>query len=579
MPDVLRCRPLVWLGLFLLATLPYVTAIDHPFVYDDYAQVVRNDLVRSTHPGPVLAGGSVTHGGVEWYRPLTVYSLALNYAATGLEPVSYRLVNLGVHGANTLLVLLIAKRLLPSDSAAIAAAAVFGAHAVHAEAVIPVFGRADLLAAFFVLVAWRLSLAPSFGPGRVAVAAVMFLAGLFSKENAVALLPVLFATDVAIRGGTLGATVVRIRRAFKGRWPLYLAMLSALVLYVAVRTLATGSLISTEVVRYLENPLVEAGFAARVATASWVVVEYLRLFLVPHPLTVDYSYNQIPVITRWSDPRLAAVGALVAAVVLALPFAWRKWRVAGLAMVLFGILIAPVSNLLVPIGTIMAERLLYLPSMALCLLAGTAVIRLYRRVRPPLRGVIAGAFVFVLIAHVGTTVVRSRDWSSEERLFASAVRVAPHSAKARFNHAVALVEAGQTGPAESALRAAVTIARAYPEAHNLLGTLLLARNNVAGAEHAFQSALRDAPMYPPALGNLGILRRRQGRSGEARDLLERAVEADPSMAVAHVNLGLIADMDGDYARAIRHYRRAWALDGTLDVARERAQELEGKAVR
>ena len=132
----------------LLAVVPYLAALYHPFSYDDYAQVVRNDLVRSLDLWRVLVVGSVTHGQVEWYRPLTIYSFALNYAATGLEPWSYRLVNLALHAANTALVLAIGRAI---GTAAGAAAALFAVHAVHSEAVIPAFGRADLLSLRFAL--------------------------------------------------------------------------------------------------------------------------------------------------------------------------------------------------------------------------------------------------------------------------------------------------------------------------------------------------------------------------------------------------------------------------------------------
>ncbi len=73
-------------GVAVLATLPYLNTTSNEFVYDDYAQVVRNDLVRSLSPLPSLSEGSVTHGQVEWYRPLTIYSFALNYAFDGLHP-------------------------------------------------------------------------------------------------------------------------------------------------------------------------------------------------------------------------------------------------------------------------------------------------------------------------------------------------------------------------------------------------------------------------------------------------------------------------------------------------------------
>jgi tetratricopeptide (TPR) repeat protein len=551
---------------------PYLATLGHPFAYDDYAQVVRNDLVRSLDPRPALAAGSVTHGQVEWYRPLTIYSLAVNYAVSGLAPWSYRLVNMALHAANTVLVLAIAGRLGGSAVAVVAAAALFGVHAVHSEAVIPAFGRADLLSAFFVLLAWSITLGSRAGPWPVAGAAVLLVAGLLSKENAIALLPVVIASDLVMR--TRSATLrSRLREIARDRWPLYAGLAAAVVIYGGLRYWAKDTLLETSGVRYIENPLVEADPAARAATGLWTMVRYVQLFLVPSPLSVDYSYNQIPVIERWTDWRLVALGAIVLSAAALSRF--RRWsRGVVLALLAFLLFLAPVSNVIVPIGTIMAERLLYLPSVGLCLLAGFALAAVLARTARALRSAALVAFVVLIAVHATSIVVRSSDWASDRRLFAAAVAAAPGSAKAHYNLGSALADAGETRQAEDALQRAVAIAPAYPEAQNQLGTLLLARGDVAGAARAFDAALTASPDYPPALANLGIARRRQDRMDEAQRLLERAIRLDDSMPVAYVNLGLIAELEGDPRKAASLYRRAFALDPTLAVVRARADELD-----
>jgi tetratricopeptide (TPR) repeat protein len=555
--------------LVLLAVFPYLAALGHPFAYDDYAQVVRNDLVRSLDPGPVLANGSVTHGRVEWYRPLAIYSLALNYAVTGPQPWSYRLVNLALHAANTALVLVIGRVI---GTAGGAAAALFAVHAVHSEAVIPAYGRADLLSAFFVLLAWRITLGSRSGAGTAAAAAVLLFAALLSKENAVALLPVVVASDLAVR--TCGAPIaVRLRGLVRERWRLYAALAAAVLICGCLRLWAKDTLLGTGGVRYIENPLIQAGPAARAATGLWTMLRYVQLFVVPYPLSVDYSYNQIPVVDRWTDPRLLAVAAATLGGVIL--FRVRHWsRGAVLALVAFLLFLTPVSNVLVPIGTIMAERLFYLPSVGLCLLAGFGFDAVRARPAGLARRAALVVFASLIAVNSALLVARSRDWASDLRLFSAAVAASPNSAKAHYNHGSALAEAEETRGAEEALRKAVAIAPAYPEAQNLLGTFLLTRGELAEAARAFEVALRSSPDYPPALANLGIVRRRQDRIDEARQLLERAVRLDDSMAVAFVNLGLIAEVEGDVRKAVAHYRRAYALDASLAMVRARAGDLD-----
>jgi Tfp pilus assembly protein PilF len=304
-------------------------------------------------------------------------------------------------------------------------------------------------------------------------------------------------------------------------------------------------------------------------TALWIVVKYVLLFHVPWPLSADYSYAQILPVSSVADGRLAAVAAALAAA------GWLSARSARAraAVIAFVLLILPVANLFAPIGTIMAERLLYLPSVALCWLAGLAFARAWTW----RRALAIGAGCAILAAHAAVVIARNADWRSDEILFAATVRTAPQSAKARFNYGSLLAERGDRDKADAHLREAVRIAPAYPEAHNLLGTIALSRGDVAGAEHAFRRALRDSPDYPPALGNLGMVLLRLGRPSEAEFALKRAVARDPSLATAYVNLGVIAERRGAPREAIELYRRAYQLNRSLEVARARAAELERNA--
>ena len=69
-----------------LAVIPYLNALHNDLVYDDHAVVTENRLIRSLHPGLMLQPSLDRHT-VEWYRPLTMYSFALNYRLDGLNPL------------------------------------------------------------------------------------------------------------------------------------------------------------------------------------------------------------------------------------------------------------------------------------------------------------------------------------------------------------------------------------------------------------------------------------------------------------------------------------------------------------
>ena len=88
----------------------------------------------------------------------------------------------------------------------------------------------------------------------------------------------------------------------------------------------------------------------------------------------------------------------------------------------------PASQLVVTVGTLVGERLLYIPSVGLSLAAAAALYALMtsRAFRWTTLGAAAG--LVVALAAWGTAL-RNRDWLDDEALFASALRVCPAGAK------------------------------------------------------------------------------------------------------------------------------------------------------
>ena len=88
----------------------------------------------------------------------------------------------------------------------------------------------------------------------------------------------------------------------------------------------------------------------------------------------------------------------------------------------------PATNLFFYVGFVIAERVLYIPSMGFCLLVGHGAHVLYRRYQndaPWRQKVIVMTIVLLLMLNGLKTVSRNRDWSTEENLYKSGVAVNP----------------------------------------------------------------------------------------------------------------------------------------------------------
>lgn len=94
----------------------------------------------------------------------------------------------------------------------------------------------------------------------------------------------------------------------------------------------------------------------------------------------------------------------------------------------------PAANLFFYVGFVVAERILYLPSVGYCLLIGLGVSKLMDSNRSPLRSqrkryAVLICISMVLIVFSVKTFNRNVDWKDEESLYRSAIRINPPKGK------------------------------------------------------------------------------------------------------------------------------------------------------
>jgi tetratricopeptide (TPR) repeat protein len=224
-------------------------------------------------------------------------------------------------------------------------------------------------------------------------------------------------------------------RTWRARAAGYLALAVSFLVFFYVRGQVLARLPAGPV-PFVDNPLVGAGFWTARLTAVKVIGKYLWLLLWPSRLSCDYSYNQIPLFT-WGDWRtLAAVAACVALAAVAM-VCYRRGKPVFFFIAFFFAALAPTSNLAIAIGTIMAERFLYLPSIGF---AGCLVCAVYIVWRRFPRAAVA-ALALVSVAFAARTYTRNFDWFDDLSLWSSAAQACPASYKPHTYLAYYLVAA------------------------------------------------------------------------------------------------------------------------------------------
>jgi Flp pilus assembly protein TadD len=603
-PRLRTARPLrlALLLVAIVAVAAFATSLGNGFAYDDDVIIVDNPRVTAPASiGTIFTSpywGSRERGGL--YRPVATLSYAWNHRLHGLEPFGYHLVNVLLHAAVSVLLVLVALEVLPLAVATLAGL-LFAAHPIHVEAVANVVGRAELLAALGVLVAWlaarratggeRLASGQTTAAARTpaaapsaatpatagssawlwrALAAVAYLFGLFSKEVAV-LLP----------GALLAWDLLRRRRPDAALYSLFGV---ALAIYFYFRFQALGAFGNpAELVLYrLDNVLVSLNPLQALWTAVGVFGRYAVLLVFPWRLSADYSYPQIEGASPgdpWAWLGLLALAALGTLFVRSALHVWRastppatpapRAPVIVLALLIFGAFFLPVSNFVLHIGTVMAERLLYLPSVGACVLLALAGWRAWTAspTSGPVRPVLLTVLGLVLVAGSARCLTRSLDWKDSATLHASTLRTSPRSARAQFNQGPTLFEAGRREEAVAHVRRATELDPTYTEAWINLGGYLLHMERFDEARRAFEGALAAEPDDEHAHLAMGALEHREGNFRKAVDHFEIALREDPGLAEAWYDLGLAQQDLGDTTAAIAAFRNAVALAPTDPDAR------------
>lgn len=546
--------------IVLLGVVVYANSLQNGFTFDDWPLIAQNAIVKLHEIGAVFTSPYwPNQPELGLYRPLTTLSYVVNHWVLGEGAFGFHLVNVVLHILNALLVYWGLKHFLERPYATLGAL-IFLLHPLQTEAVNGIVGRAELLAGFWMLIAWNLY-AGSATKWRWVWVSLAVLLGCLSKESAVTIVGVLAPgafLRLHSRENHPNTLLAQATTFFKESLGGILACLGAVFVFLMVRYAVVGGFLLPQKPSFLDNPLAYVGDWERVLTALSIVWRYAVLMLWPGDFSADYSYNAVPVFqTLWAWQvwgGLVVVGLLSGLVVRGVcNVEIRGWAIAASWLVMPALLVV---NLLFPIGTTMAERLMYVPMVGYSVL-GSLCFLLFGR-RWPKAAV--GVGVVLLIALGKNTVLRNRDWKSDLTLFQSAVNVVPQSAKAHFNLGNAVRDQGDLQAALPHYHRALGIYPDYAEVHYNIGVVWQDMGRQHDALLAYQNALSVQPDHVNALINAGVLFAQQRSPEKALQSFQRAIELAPKRLDIRFNLALVYIQLGNVENAILTYKQVLAQD-------------------
>jgi protein O-mannosyl-transferase len=607
-----------WL-LFAICFLLYANTLGHDFCQDDsivitdnmyttqgisgFGGILGNDtfygFFKEEGKGALVAGGR--------YRPFTLLMFAFEYQLFGKNPFVGHFINVVLFGLMCVLIYFLMLKLLRTyvhknvgttsiqnpELVAFVTTLIFAAHPIHTEAVANIKGRDEIMtllgslsAVWFVL---------KFHEDRQLKNAILtfvcFFIGLMSKENAVTfvvLVPMIF--------------YFFYHTNFRNSLIETVPFAAATAVFILLRGAVIGQQFGTEQTELMNNPFLKLvgnqyvpfDLGEKFATILFTLGKYVQLLFFPFPLTHDYYPRHIDIM-NFGNWQVLLSGALYVGLGVLMIKNWAKRDLTSFGIAYFLITLSIVSNIVFPVGTNMAERFLFMPSLGFCLILGVLFEKLVKILRGgnesqisdskiPTMALAALGLVFVVFGY--KTLDRNTAWKDNYTIFTTDVEVSKNSAKLQNSVGGETIEhfksEGDVKIKNAKMQEAVThILRAteihptYKNPYLLLGNAYFYRGEFDKSVQAYQQALKLDPKYKDALQNLELvyyeggktIAQQQGNIPKGIEFLQKAVELNPKNANALSLLGTAYGMSQQPLKSIDVLEQALAIRFDVNDAR------------
>ena len=544
--------PLILIITFII----YIPALSAGFVnWDDPDYVGGNSyLIRDLSRLPELLTTPVQGN----YHPLTMFSLALNFAISGDDEWSYHLFNIIFHLVNCYLVYRLVFLLSRSSLVALVTSLLFAIHPLHVESVAWISERKDVLYALF-FIAGHITYTKYIDESskkQYWLTLLFVILSLMSKPAAVIFPVSLFCIDVLRRRQFSFKLIIE-------KIPFFIpAIILGLLTVNAQKTVgATGE-------EYF-------GLAKNILFGFYGIMMYFVKMIVPYKLSAFYPFpplNEKLSVAYYVAP---VFSLLLAAVTY---FTWKKYR-----FIAFGISFY-IANLLLVLqifsvgSAVIAERYTYVPYIGLFFIAGCLLDRF---AKGKLWKAYAVLIPFTIIFSV-VSFLQVRTWKSGETLWDNVIKNQPcsraYSARATLFRRDAnnlKSEADQAKNAKREQEATLKYAEAnknyqqainyYTEAvkinaidhesYNNRANIYMDQNNFNAAILDYKQALVVKPDYYVALDNMGALYARRGMFDSALYYFTKVLELKPDYKPTYSNRAITFMSLKRYDEAIKDWQR------------------------
>lgn len=550
-PNALAGRE--WLIVWAVVFAAFSPCLTARFVnWDDPAFLLENPVIHSLAPRNLISIFTSFHA--DYYAPLVFLSYALEHAAWGFNPAGYHAVNVALHCLAACLALRLLKTLGVSHGLALWLSVIWAVHPMKVESVAWVTERKDVLCGVFAVAAMVLYIQylRCGNRSRYAASLAASVAAMMCKGMALTIPLILFVLD-AIEG------VRQERRRLAEKAPFFIAAaLFGATTFIAQRG---GEVTSASQILDLRRNVLVAAFSL------WF---HLGKFVFPDRLSAIYPLPE-PVSLHNTIYAASLASTFIAAIVL-LRLS-RRFPNAALGAAWFYAAFLPVSQW-IPLRIPLADRYLYLPSLAMVWTAGAAANRLAGRPKAMRLARNLAAAVALCLAMLAFS--RCMVWRDSSTLWNDVLAKFPGRWEAHLNLGHYYANRPNPDPIAAAAHYEAAL-RGNPASENAaynLGNLKMRAGHYDEAAALFEKVIEIRPARRDAALNLAFCRVQQRRFDEALAIYDRLILENPRWAAPLASRGAVLFYCGRLDEARRDCLRALEIDPRCPEAQETLQRIE-----
>ena len=342
--------------------------------------------------------------------------------------------------------------------------------------------------------------------------------------------------------------------------------------------------------KFLEYPLNNTDhFSIKFGTAMEVLGKYLRMVIVPYPMSYYYGYPILIPETIFEP--LPIISLLVHLFLFGIAiYFFNKRPVLSFSILFYLISIAVFSNMVAPIPGMVGDRFLLIPSIGFCALVlyilSIVFKQSFENEKAELRSLsnpLKISLAILLVAYSGLTFSRNTQWKDRLTLFRHDINVVENSAQAQNLLGVhlflisnqekdATVQKQLREEAIPHLKKALEIYPDFLNASYDLGRVYEALEQKDEALAQFQNTIKLDTTFVAPYFNMGAIMHNKGQYAAAIAMYEKFLTQYPKQLEAYTNLSFAYFQLNDFENSIATNRRAIKMTGeaffpTVNIAK------------